>query len=143
MTTLNQQGEPVGLTANSFNSVSLTPPLVLWSQNRQSSNASVFSQASYFAVNILEVGQAPLARQFASKVADRFAGVSYELAAEGVPLLTGCLAWLVCRRQQHYEAGDHLIHLAEVVACQHQSNQAPGLVFHRGQFFSSSGGRSE
>jgi flavin reductase (DIM6/NTAB) family NADH-FMN oxidoreductase RutF len=132
ITACRADGQPIGLTVNSFNAVSLDPPLVLWSQNCQSSNAPVFAHTAYFAVNILAGDQEPLARQFASKVPDRFAGVDYQLSAEGVPLIAGCAAWLICRTSHHYPEGDHVIHLGQIVRCQHTAQ--PALLFHRGQF---------
>ena len=147
MTARGPNQEPIGLTVNSFNAVSLEPPLVLWSQNCQSSKAPLFAETAYFAVNILADDQEAIARQFASKVPDRFAGVEYhwraepecytELLPESVPLIAGCAAWLICKTSHHYPEGDHIIHLGQIVRCQFTEKAA--LLFHRGKFLSSAG----
>ncbi len=132
VTTVTGDGAPVGLTVNSFNSVSLDPPLVLWSLARSSRNLRVFTAAEHFAVNVLAADQADLAQRFAGRDEDKFAGVHWVPGAGGMPLIAGCAARFQCRVSFRYEGGDHLIFVGEVVALD-QSGK-PALVFHRGRY---------
>lgn len=134
ITTLAPDGTPVGVTMNSFNSVSMEPPLVLWSFALQARSFAVFQQARHCAVNVLSAQQKPLALRFSQRHDDRFEGVAWRAGTAGVPLLDGALASLECRPTQCYPAGDHAIFVAEVLHCQHRSNGAP-LLFHGGQFY--------
>jgi flavin reductase (DIM6/NTAB) family NADH-FMN oxidoreductase RutF len=136
-------GALVGLTANSFNSVSLDPPLVLWSLARTSSTMAVFSGCTHYAVNVLSAAQVALAQQFAARGVDRFAGVGHTLGHHGVPLLSGALATFECfNRSQHVE-GDHLIFVGEVEHCHratpdtlgHAVGSAAPLLYHGGKFY--------
>ena len=94
ITTLAQDGSPVGLTANSFNSLSLDPPLILWSLNRNSPSLICFEKCAKFAINILAQGQSQLSRRFASPIPDKFAGVDWRRGGDGIPVLGGCAAVL-------------------------------------------------
>lgn len=125
-------GEPVGLTCNSFSSVSLSPPLVLWSLSLRSPNLPRFLQAPHFAVNILAADQAPLAQRFAQPISNKFEGVSYQRSAEGLPLLDGTAAQLQCRNETRYYSGDHVIFIGHVLHY-HWRECAP-LVFYRGRY---------
>ncbi len=127
-------GELVGLTANSFNSVSLSPPLVLWSLARAASSLEAFSAGSHYAVHILAAGQKGLAQQFAAKGVDRWQGVGYQLSASGIPLLSGCAASFECFNRSRYEEGDHVIFVGEVERCSTQPGTTP-LLFHGGKFY--------
>src|SRR5450432_2982307 len=89
-------GEPIGLTANSFNSVSIAPPLVLWSLSRQAGSMPAFARGSHYAINILAAGQHALAERFASHGVDRFEGVPFHPGAGGVPILDGAAAVFEC-----------------------------------------------
>jgi len=122
----------VGFTANSFNSVSLDPPLVVWSLNRRASNLAAFEQAGRYAINVLAHDQADIARRFSRPHADRFAGVGYRLGAAGVPLIEGCIAWFECRHHAQHRAGDHVLFIGEVEACARRKGS--GLVFHHGRY---------
>src|SRR5687768_10631584 len=97
VTTTNADGAPIGLTCNSFSSVSLSPPLILWSLSLRSPNLSNFLQAPHFAVNILAADQADLAHRFAQPIANKFDGVGYRNGMCGVPLIDGASARLECR----------------------------------------------
>jgi flavin reductase (DIM6/NTAB) family NADH-FMN oxidoreductase RutF len=114
VTTLDADGAPVGLTANSFNSVSLTPPLVLWSLNRHSRTLPIFQAASHYAISVLCADQIALAQRFAAPIEDRFAGVEWHRSRSGVPLFEGCVAWFECASHFQYEGGDHVIFVGEV-----------------------------
>jgi flavin reductase (DIM6/NTAB) family NADH-FMN oxidoreductase RutF len=122
----------VGFTANSFNSVSLDPPLVIWSLARRSRSLGVFEGAERYAVNVLAREQVELARRFSRPHADRFAGVAYRLARAGAPLIEGCAAWLECRHHALHPAGDHMLFIGEVDTCAYR--HAEPLVWHGGRY---------
>lgn len=125
-------GRFVGFTANSFNSVSLTPPLVLWTLSSRSASLAAFEAADRYSVNVLAAAQTDLARRFSRPHADRFAGVDYRMGWANAPLIAGCAAWFECRHHSRQRAGDHVVFLGEVVTCERASGD--GLVFHRGRF---------
>jgi flavin reductase (DIM6/NTAB) family NADH-FMN oxidoreductase RutF len=127
-------GQLVGLTANSFNSVSLTPPLVLWSLSQAASTMDAFRSGSHYAINILAADQQALALQFASRGADRFANVAFTQGACGAPLLTGAVATFECFNRSRYVEGDHVIFVGEVEQCTHRAGAAP-LLYHGGKFY--------
>lgn len=132
ITTRLANGVFLGLTASSFNSVSLDPPLILWSLGNKANSLPVFTGNSHYVVNVLSNEQAWLAEQFASRKADRFEGVEYTLSRTGHPVLTGASAWFECHNRSRYPEGDHVIFVGEVEHCEF-TRQAP-LVFHSGQF---------
>lgn len=132
VTTRDQQGRDVGMTANSFNSVSLDPPLVLWSVAKSSSSLPAFANAEYFAVHILAAEQEPLSNVFAKKGADKFAGLELGRGHGGVPLLGNCSARFECRTAYRYEGGDHEIIVGEVVLF--ENYQRPPLAFQSGGY---------
>ncbi len=134
VTTRTPDGSMIGLTANSFNSVSLTPPLVLWSLGLKAGSLQAFLQARHYAIHVLSVEQQPLAERFASKVVDRFDGLSFTEGLGGVPLLPGCAAVFECTSKSQYPEGDHVILVGEVLACQHDATRSP-LLFHGGKFY--------
>jgi flavin reductase (DIM6/NTAB) family NADH-FMN oxidoreductase RutF len=127
-------GGMIGLTANSFNSVSLTPPLVLWSIGTKAGSLQAFLQAKHYAIHVLAVEQQSLAERFASKSADRFEGLALNEGLGGVPLLPGCAAVFECTNKSQYPEGDHVILVGEVLACNHDGSRAP-LLFHGGKFY--------
>lgn len=127
-------GELVGLTANSFNSVSLAPPLVLWSLARAAGSMPAFSAGSHYAINILAADQKDLAERFAARGAERWAGVRFSDGASGSPLLAGAAATFECFNRSRYEEGDHVIFVGEVERCGHRSGASP-LLFHGGRFY--------
>lgn len=132
ITTQSSDGTKAGLTANSFSSLSLSPPLVLWSIGKSSSNFAAFASARYFAVHVLSADQQPLAALFAARGADKFASLVYDTDAEGVPLLRDCAARFRCRSWAQYEGGDHLILVGEVLEI--ERNHRLPLVFHSGAY---------
>jgi 3-hydroxy-9,10-secoandrosta-1,3,5(10)-triene-9,17-dione monooxygenase reductase component len=132
VTTRDAGGRDVGLTVNSFNSVSLEPPLVLWSLARSSASLPAFMQAEHFAVHILAADQEPMSNLFAQRGADKFAGIALARGEGGVPLLPGCAARFSCRTAFRYEGGDHEIFVGEVLAFE-AFERAP-LVFHKGGY---------
>ena len=127
-------GVLVGLTANSFNSVSLNPPLVLWSLSQGASSMSALSTGSHYAINILASDQKALAERFASKRADRWKDVPFTEGVCGAPLLSGAAATFECFNRSRYEEGDHVIFVGEVECCSLRAGAAP-LLFHGGRFY--------
>ncbi|QDL55132.1 flavin reductase family protein [Rhodoferax aquaticus] len=134
VTALSETGTPIGLTANSFNSVSMSPPLVLWSLARSAGSMAAFSAGSHYAINILSADQQDLAKQFAGKGLDRFAGVAFTPGAGGAPLLEGAVARFECFNRSRYEEGDHVIFVGEVERCTYAQGASP-LLFHGGKFY--------
>jgi flavin reductase (DIM6/NTAB) family NADH-FMN oxidoreductase RutF len=124
------EGGPLGITANSFSSVSLDPPLVLWSPARKSSRFPAFEAASHFAIHVLSEGQRALADHFAR--IGVFADFAYVEGIGGAPLIEGCAARLECRHAAQFDGGDHLICVGEVLRLV-QADMAP-LLYHRGGY---------
>ncbi|MCY1163231.1 p-hydroxyphenylacetate 3-hydroxylase, reductase component [compost metagenome] len=127
-------GELIGLTANSFNSVSLNPPLVLWSLSQAASSMAALSTGSHYAINILAADQKALAERFAGKREDRWADVLFTEGPGGSPILAGAAATFECFNRSRYEEGDHVIFVGEVERCHHRAGAAP-LLFHGGKFY--------
>jgi flavin reductase (DIM6/NTAB) family NADH-FMN oxidoreductase RutF len=132
ITTRGLNGELIGNTASSFNSVSLDPPLVLWSLNRKATHIAAFEAAQGYAISVLGHGQAALALRFAQAHANRFEGVAYRVSAGNYPVIEDSVAWFECRHHAVHSAGDHRLFIGEVLACGFAA--APGLVFHQGRF---------
>lgn len=124
----------LGLTASSFNSVSLAPPLVLWSLSQAASSLPVFSGNSHYVINVLAGDQRALAERFAMRIENRFEGVDYHLSRTGLPILNGVAAWFECHNRSRYPEGDHVIFVGEVERC--EVTPKPALVFHSGRFSS-------
>lgn len=131
VTTRDPAGGDIGLTVNSFNSVSLDPPMVLWSLASKSQNRRAFVEAGYFAVHVLAAEQAEFATRFASPV-DRFQGLQIERGEGGVPLLAGCAARFQCRVVSCHAGGDHDIFVGEVISF--EDFKRPALVFQAGRY---------
>jgi flavin reductase (DIM6/NTAB) family NADH-FMN oxidoreductase RutF len=132
VTTRTDDGRNVGLTCNSFASVSLKPPLILWSLVTNSSSLAAFQDCSHFAVNVLGHTQGDLAMKFARSGEDKFADISWTPGLGGAPVLAGCVATFQCRSADRYYGGDHVIFLGAVEAFTHVTD-AP-LLFSRGKF---------
>ncbi len=125
-------GEDLGITANSFNSVSLDPPLVLWSLSRKARSLPLFTAADHFAVNILAVDQTELSDRFARAMGPKYDGVQVERGAGQTPLLCGCAARFQCRQSFRHEGGDHVIFVGEVIAFECFDREP--LVYHAGRY---------
>jgi len=130
--TTNHAGRKTGMTANSFNSVSLQPPLILWSIVKTARSYEVFNCASHFAVNVLAADQIALSNHFARYSEDKFEGIEVEMADCGVPLLPGCAARFVCEKYQCVEGGDHWIFLGKVIHFD-DFGRSP-LLYHQGAY---------
>jgi flavin reductase (DIM6/NTAB) family NADH-FMN oxidoreductase RutF len=134
VTARTAEGQVIGLTANSFNSVSLEPPLVLWSLSQAAASLPAFRAGSHYAINVLASDQKLLAERFALKGADRWAGVSFTPGECGAPLLGGAAATFECFNRSRYEEGDHVIFVGEVERCSWRPGASP-LLFHGGRFY--------
>lgn len=132
ITTRAADGEAIGITANSFNSVSLNPPLVLWSLAKNARSLAAFSNAKHWNVHVLSAEQEALSGRFARQGEDKFAGLELDEGISKAPLLTDCTARFQCRTAFSYDGGDHVIFVGEVLAYDH-SNRPP-LVFQSGQY---------
>ena len=121
-----------GLTASSFNSVSLDPPLVLWSLGNAANSLPIFSGNSHYVINVLSAEQAQLAQRFAKRSDNPFEGVDYVLSRTGQPILKGVSAWFECHNRSRYPEGDHVIFVGEVEECAFDPQAS--LIFHAGQF---------
>ena len=127
-------GSVIGITANSFNSVSLEPPLVLWSLARAAASLAAFSKGSHYAINVLATDQKVLAERFALRGVDRWKDVGFSEGSGGAPLLHGAAATFECFNRSRYEEGDHVIFVGEVERCTHRHGASP-LLFHGGRFY--------
>lgn len=134
ITTIDEAGQPIGLTANSFTSVSLDPPLILFSLAKRSANLDTFATAGKFAVNVLQIGQQPNANRFASRELDRFSNLDWAIKSDGgAPILGGSLASFDCKTYAVHEGGDHLIFIGEVHHAWYEPHRDP-LLYFRGKY---------
>jgi flavin reductase (DIM6/NTAB) family NADH-FMN oxidoreductase RutF len=132
VTARGADGQPVGVTINSFASVSLEPPLVLWSLGLHSPSLAVFESCSHYSVNILAADQAEFSQRFAQSQSDKFAGIALKVGAGDTPLLPGCCAWFECRNERRHAGGDHVILVGYVERFERQ-DKSP-LIFHGGRY---------
>ncbi|GAB2742084.1 flavin reductase family protein [Melaminivora jejuensis] len=134
VTALDATRRPVGMTASSFNSVSLNPPLVLWSLAHKTTTLAAFARGRHYAIHVLAVEQRELAERFAMRGLDRFAGVDWQPNADGVPILAGAAAVFECFNRSQYDEGDHTILIGQVERCRHREGSSP-LLYHGGMFY--------
>ena len=132
ITARGPQGHAVGTTVSSFNAVSLSPALVLWSLGLMANSLPVFRQSTHYAIHVLSAAQKPLAELFARKGADRFAQTEFYPSAHGVPLLPECMAVFECRNLRHFREGDHEVFIGQVEHCENHAHRTP-LLYHAGQ----------
>jgi flavin reductase (DIM6/NTAB) family NADH-FMN oxidoreductase RutF len=132
VTTCNGDGRPIGLTCNSFSSVSLKPPLILWSLSLYSPRLPIFLQAPCFAINILACNQLDVSRRFSAPIRDRFDGVPWVAGEQGIPLIPGAAAHIQCRNESRHYSGDHVILIGQVVRYEYWDVEP--LVFSRGRY---------
>lgn len=132
VTTTAADGTPIGITANSFNSVSLEPPMVLWSLANNARSLPAFSDSTHWNVHILSNEQEALSNRFARAGEDKFSGLAMDAQPSGAPLLTGCSARFQCKSAFKYEGGDHTIFVGEVV--QYDSSARPPLLYVTGGY---------
>lgn len=134
ITTQDNDDTPYGLTVNSFNTVSLDPPLILWSQSKRAGSHSAFYQAGHFAISILAEHQAYISNHFSSRLEDKFATLETDIDREfcGLPVIRASRAWLHCRTVSRIDGGDHTIYVAQVLKAAHSQSQP--LIFFSGQY---------
>jgi flavin reductase (DIM6/NTAB) family NADH-FMN oxidoreductase RutF len=132
VTARGRDGEPVGLTVNSFSSVSLDPPLVLWSQSLYAQSLPAFQEATHFVVNVLAADQVELSKRFAGTHDNRFLNVEHIVPDHGAPVIAGCAAHFECRNEARYYGGDHVIFLGRVERYVHTPK--PTLMFCHGRY---------
>ena len=133
VTSIGLDGQPVGLTANSFSSVSLDPPLVQFSLDRGGQSLDAFQGSGKFAVNVLREDQVELSNTFAARDSERFAGLAYATWVTGSPILEGALANFDCDTYASYDGGDHVIFVGRVLSMSCDMDSQP-LLFFRGRY---------
>ncbi len=133
VTTRDEEGRLFGVTASSFNAVSLDPPMVLWSQATRAPSNRVFQRAPHYCVNVLGADQRSLSDRFARPAEDKFAGVPFSVGVEGVPLLHDAIAHFVCRNDYRCYGGDHMIFVATVLRYG-LAPEAEPLIFFGGRY---------
>ncbi len=132
--TIQSEGRPLGITVGSFTSISLTPPLILFSIAKGAFHHDHLVSSKTFAVNILASDQADISERFAGKVPqgeDRFRNVQHRIGISGSPLMENALLWIECQNWKTLDAGDHTIILGEVTECTMGREAAPLLYFNR------------
>lgn len=132
VTARDASNEPIGMTASSFNSVSMDPPLVLWSVTKTALSSEAFRTAEHWAVHVLASDQTDLSNRFAKSGEDKFSDVSWAPNADGVPIIDGCVACFECRSWQAYDGGDHWILVGEVLSIMREPRES--LVFCSGSY---------
>lgn len=132
VTTLSETGKPIGVTASSFNSVSLDPPLVLWSLAKSSQSIDAFCKSGHFSIHVLSATQEGLSNNFARSGEEKFAGVNWQPGVLGSPVLENYAALFQCKMMHEYEGGDHVILVGEVIEFD-RKDHAP-LLFHGGRY---------
>ena len=128
-----QGGRPVGMTCQSFTSVSLDPPLVAFLPQKTSRAFTAIRQTRRFCVNILAADQADLSNSFASRAEDKFEGIDWKPTSSGLPLLDGIVGWVDCTVQDVHEAGDHYLVIGKVEELGQGDEDKP-LLFHQGRY---------
>lgn len=133
VTCLNDEGEPAGITVNSFTSVSLDPPLLLVCLHKQAASATTLVEASHFAINVLQTGQQPASITFSTRVEDRFGSTPWSCGEAGAPILKDSLGVFECERFAVYDGGDHHILVGQVVKASFDTGLDP-LLYFRGRY---------
>lgn len=133
VTTTTKDGTPVGLTVNSFASVSLDPLLLLWSIDHRVSSLKEFTEGGKFAVHVLAEDQQELCKTFASRHEDRFSTCDWKLSSNGLPIIEGAIGVFECKTFNAIEAGDHTVLIGEVIALNVDTEKNP-MLYHRRVF---------
>ena len=137
VTTLDAGGQPIGMTISSFNSVSLEPPLVLWSIAKNAKSYDVFTQVEHFAVNVLAMHQKDVSALFGTSGADKFAQLDCRTGIGGAPILPEYAACFECSTEHRYDGGDHTIIVGRVQ--RFEDRESDPLIFYRGRFLRKGG----
>ena len=132
VTTRDREGKLHGMTANSFSSVSLTPPLVLWSASLYAQSLPAFQEGSHFVVNVLAYDQIELSNKFARTHENKFAEIDHMIPECGAPVILGAAAHFECRNEYRHYGGDHIIFIGHVE--RYAYTQKPTLLFCRGKY---------
>ncbi len=132
VTTLSKKNEPIGITCSSFNSLSLDPPMILWSLAKTAYSHPAFKQAVYFNVHVLGAGQDDVSNNFARQGHDKFKDIKYSQGLGGIPVLDKYAALFECKTAHQYSGGDHVIFVGEV--CSFTCKEQKPLVFHSGNY---------
>ena len=132
VTTVDETGKAWGVTANSFTSVSLDPPLVLWNQAITSPSHPVFRDSGRFVINILAEDQVSVSQRFSKSMPNKFEGVSVTTGLGGIAVIDGCCATLECRKVVTHDGGDHAVFIGEVERM--SSNDQRPLIFGDGKY---------
>lgn len=132
VTTADNDGTPFGVTASSFNSVSLDPPLVLWSLAKTAQSIEAFYGSGHFAVHVLKADQASLSNHFAKSGGDKFSSLRWKKGELGTPVFDEYASRFECRTVHKYEGGDHIIFVGQVVQFDQQTGSP--LLFHQGNY---------
>jgi flavin reductase (DIM6/NTAB) family NADH-FMN oxidoreductase RutF len=140
ITTVDDDGAPVGLTANSFTSLSLDPPMVLFCLDRKVQSFQAFHEKRHFAVNILHESQREISTRFAMSGVEKWSGIEFETWDTGCPILRGCLANLECDIDSIYEGGDHVIVVGRVRRLARADEDDRPLIYYRGGYTALNGG---
>lgn len=133
VTALDPDGRFIGITANSFSSVSLDPPLVLFSLARRAYSFEAFRRSRHFAVNVLAADQAELSGTFATPMSDKWEGVDYEIWDTDCPIIKGALAQFECRTVSTHDGGDHVIFIGAVERMAYEPDREP-LLYYQGRY---------
>lgn len=134
ITTVDVDGSPIGLTANSFTSLSLDPPMILFCLDNKVASFDAFRADGHFAVNILSTGQQDLSNRFAKSGPDKWDGVAFDTWDTGSPILPDCLASMECKVSSINEGGDHVIVVGEVVRMERAEADVKPLLYFRGGY---------
>jgi len=132
ITMSDEDNRPLGMTASSFNSVSLDPPMVLWSAGKQAGEYERFAKCAKYAVHVLSDQQAGLSNHFATPAKDKFEGIDWQMSAHGLPLIADCPMCLQCETISRHEAGDHMILVGQVIDAHINSDKPPLLYYSSG-----------
>ena len=132
ITAVSPEGEKVGVTASSFNSLSMDPPLILWSSIKEARSCAIFESATHFAVNVLASDQMDMSNHFARQQEDKFAGMEWEPGLGGAPIFPNCAGRFQCETYDKLDGGDHWIFVGKVIAFDDFGR--PPLCFHQGSY---------
>lgn len=134
VTTVDDRGEKYGVTANSFTSLSLEPPLCLFCLDNKALSFDAFQESRHFAVNVLAQEQEALSSNFARSNVDKWNGVAYETWTTGAPILPGCVANLECDVEATHEGGDHVIIVGRVREMAYRDGNCRPLLYYKGRY---------
>ena len=133
VTTVCPNGSKYGITVNSFNSVSLVPPMILFSIEKSASRFEVFNSCSKFIVNILSDKQKSISQNFAERNIQNWEDFNYNII-DGIPIIDGAMSYICCTKKHVYDGGDHKIIVGQVIHCSKSNNDGNPLVYYKGKY---------